>query len=123
MHFLAIARIEWVRHRLITVPGIRALVIDLHDHTRSHGEPVGGVPITLGRDVPALAATFADAGDYAGGGAVGSVVAEVRAARVSEVVRGREAGAVVACCGWATGYSGAAGGVPGEGGGEDGVRV
>lgn len=112
-----------MRHRLIAIPGIRALVVDLHHHTCSHGEPVGRVPITLRRDVPALAAASADAGDYAGGRAVDGVVGEVRAAGVCEVVRSREAGTMIACSGWATGYSGAAGGVPGEGGGEDGIGV
>ena len=87
-----------MRLLLITVPTIRALIIDLHHHTRSHGAPVGGKRITLGCNVPALAATFADAGDYATGAAVDTAVAEVVAAGIGEIVGGCEASAIVACC-------------------------
>lgn len=92
MHFLPIPRIDRMRHSLITIPGIGALVVDLHHHTLAHGEPVGGVPVTVGRDVPALTAAFADAGDYAGGAAVDGVAAEMVAAGVGEVVGGGETG-------------------------------
>lgn len=77
-----------MRDRLIAVPGIRALVVDLDHHTRSHGEPVGREPVALGCDVPALAAAFAHAGDYAGAVAVDGVVAEIGAAGVGQVVGG-----------------------------------
>lgn len=90
MHFLAVARVDGMRLRLVTIPGIRALVVNLHHHAGAHGEPVGGIPVTLGRDVPALAATFADAGHDAGGAAVDLVAAEVVAAGVREVVGGGE---------------------------------
>lgn len=93
MHLLAIARVERMRLRLIAVPGIGALVVDLDDHACAHGAPVGRVPVALGRDVPALAAAFADAGDDAGGGAVDGGGAEVRAAGVGEVVGGGKSGA------------------------------
>ena len=119
MDLLAIARIDGMRLGLITVSGISALVIDLHYHTRSNGEAVGGEPVALGRDVPALTASFTDAGDYAGGSAVDVAVAEVGAASKGEVVGGREASAVIARCGWTAGHGGTAIGVPGEGGGED----
>ena len=112
-----------MRLGLITVPGISALVIDLHYHTCSYGDAVGGEPVALGRDVPALTASFADAGDYAGCTAVDVAVGEVGAARKGEVVRGREASAMIARCGWAAGHSGTAIGVPGEGGGEDRVGI
>ena len=98
MHFLTIASIEWVRLSLITVSRICALIIDLHHHTRSHGASIRGKPVTLGRDVPALAATFADAGDYAGVLAVNSTSAKVVAAGIGEIVGSREANAVIACC-------------------------
>lgn len=123
MHFLAIARIERMRHRLIAVARIGALIVDLDDDAGADGEAVGGKPVALRGDVPALAAALADAGDDAGGGAVDAGVGEGRAAGEGEVVGGCEAGAVVAGCGWAAGYRGAAAGVPGEGGGEDRVRV
>ena len=93
MHLFSISRIDRMRFRLITVSRIGALVIDLDHHTRANGEPVGGVPVALGRDVPALTAAFADAGHYAGGAAVDGVVAEVRTTGVGEVVGGRETGA------------------------------
>ena len=83
---------------LITVPSIRALIIDLHHHTRSHRAPVGGKRITLGCNVPALAAAFADAGDYLAGAAVDAAGAEVIAAGIGEIVGGCEASAMVACC-------------------------
>lgn len=109
--------------RLVAVSRIGTLVVDLHHHARTHRAPIGGKPVTLGRYVPALAAAFADSGDYAGGAAVDGVVAEVCAAGVGEVVGGGETGAVVAGCGGSTGDGGAAGGVPGEGGGKNGVRI
>ena len=93
MHLFSISRIDGMRFRLITVSRIRALVIDLDHHTRANGEPVGGVPVAVGRDVPALTAAFANAGYYAGGAAVDRVVAEVRTAGVGEVVGGGETGA------------------------------
>ena len=98
MHFLTIASIEWMRLSLITVSRIRALIIDLHHHTRSHGAPIRGKPVTLGRDVPALAATFADAGDYAGVLAVDSTSAKVVAAGIGEIIGSREANAMIAGC-------------------------
>lgn len=73
--------------------------------------------------MPALTAAFTDAGHYAGGTAVDGVVAKVRTAGVGEVVGGGETGAMVAGCGWATGDSGAAGWVPGEGGRKYGIGV
>ncbi len=82
-----------MRLRLIAISCIGALIVDLHHHTRSHREPVGGVPITLGRDLPALSAAFTDAGDNAGGVAVDSVIAETGAAGVCKVVGGGETGA------------------------------
>ena len=98
MHFLTISSINGMRLSLITVSGIRALIIDLHYHTRSHGEPIRGKPVTLGRDVPALAAAFADAGDYVGVLAVDTTAAKVVAASIGEIVRSREANAMIACC-------------------------
>ena len=98
MHFLTVASIEWMRLSLITVSRIRALIIDLHHHTRSHGAPIRGKPVTLGGDVPALTATFTDAGDYAGVLAVDSTSAEVVAAGIGEIVRSCEANAMIACC-------------------------
>lgn len=114
MHLLPIPRIDRMRLRLITISRIRALVVDLHHHTRAHGEPVGGVPVTLGRDVPALTAAFAHARYYAGGAAVDGVVTEVRAAGIGEVVGGGETDAVIARGRRPTCDGGAAGGVPGE---------
>lgn len=86
MDLLPISRIERIRFLLITISRIGTLVIDLDDHTRAHGEPVGRVPVALGGDVPALTAAFADTGDYASGTAFDGVVAKVRAAGVGEVV-------------------------------------
>ena len=114
MHFLAITRIDGMRFGLVTVTGIGALVVDLDHHARAHGAPVGGERVTLGRDVPALTAPFADAGDDAGVFAVDAVAAEIGAAGIGEIVGGREAGAVVAGCGWTTGHGWTASGVPGE---------
>ncbi len=82
-----------MRLRLIAISCIGALVVDLHHHTRSHREPLGGVPITSGCDVPALSAAFTDARDNTGGAAVDSVIAEIGAAGVGEVVGGGETGA------------------------------
>lgn len=82
-----------MRLRLVAVSGIGTLVVDLHHHARTHRAPIGGKPVALGRYVPALAAAFADSGDYAGGAAVDGVVAEVCAAGVGEVVGGGETGA------------------------------
>lgn len=82
-----------MRFRLITVSRIGALVIDLDHHTRANRASVGLVPVALGRDVPALAAAFTDAGDYASGAAVDRVVAEVRTAGIGEVVGCGETGA------------------------------
>ena len=90
MHFLAVARVDRVRLALVAIPGIRALVVNLHHHAGAHGKPVRGEPVALGRDVPALAATFADAGDYARGAAGYLVAAEIVAAGVGEVVGGGE---------------------------------
>ena len=98
MHFLTIASVEGMRLSLITVSRVRALIINLHHHTGSYGAPIRGKPVTLGRDVPALAATFADAGDYAGVLAVDSVSAKVVAAGIGEVVGSCEANAMIACC-------------------------
>ena len=98
MHFLTIASIEWTRLGLITVSRIRALVIDLHHDTGTHGAPIRGKPVTLGRDVPALAATFADAGDDAGVLAVDGTSAKVVAAGIGEIIGSREANAMIACC-------------------------
>ena len=98
MHFLAIARVDWMRLGLVAVPCIGALIVDLHHHTCSHGAPVGGIRVALGRDVPALAAACADAGDYFAGFAVDGIAAEVVAAGIGEVVRSREADAMMACC-------------------------
>ena len=97
MHFLTIASVKGMRLGLITVSGIRALIIDLHHHTCSDGEPIRGKPVTLGRDVPALAATLADAGDYTGLLAVDSTSAKVVAAGIGEVVRCRKPNAMIAC--------------------------
>ena len=93
MNLLPVPRVDRMRLRLITISGIGALVVDLHHHTRSHGKSVRLVPITLRRDVPALAAAFPDAGDYAGGAAVDGVVAEIGATGIGEVVGGGETGA------------------------------
>lgn len=82
MHLPAVTRVDRMRDRLIAVAGIGALVVDSDDDARAHGEPVGRVPVALGRDVPALAAAFADAGDYARAAAVDGAVAEVGAAGV-----------------------------------------
>ena len=123
MYFFSISRVDGMRFRLITISCVGALVIDLDHHTRANREPVRGVPVTLGRDVPALTATFADSRDYAGGAAVDRVVAEVRTAGIGEVVGGGETGGVIAGCRWTTGDSGSAGWVPGEGGGKDRVGV
>ena len=90
MHFFAVTRVDRVRLSLVTIPGIRALVVDLHHHTGTHGKPVRGEPITLGRDVPALTTTFADTGHYARGATVDLVAAKVVAASVCEVVGGGE---------------------------------
>ena len=98
MDFLAIARVDRMRLVLITVHSIRALIIDLHHHTRSHGAPVGGKRIILGCNVPALAAAFADAGGYVAGAAVDAAGAEVVAAGIGEIVGGCEASAMEACC-------------------------
>lgn len=98
MHFLTISSVEWMRLSLITVSRVCTLIIDLHHHTRSHGAPIRGKPVTLGRNVPALAATFADAGDYAGVLAVDSTSAKVIAIGISEIVGSREANAMIACC-------------------------
>lgn len=98
MHFLAIASIDRLRLSLITVLGIRALIIDLHDHTRSYRTSIGGKWVTLGRDVPALATAFANAGDYFSVLAIDSFLTEVVAAGIGEVVGSREANAMVACC-------------------------
>ena len=98
MHFLTIASIKGMRLGLITVSRIRALIIDLHNHTRSYGAPIGGKPVTLGRDVPALAAAFADARDYSGILAVDSTSAKVVAVSIGEIVGSREANAMIACC-------------------------
>ena len=98
MHFLTVAGIKGMRLGLITVPGIRALIIDLHHHTRSHGAPIRRKRVTLGRDVPALAAAFADTGGYAGILAVDSTSAKVVAVSISEIVGSREANAMIACC-------------------------
>ena len=93
MYLLSIPRINRMRLRLIAISCIGALVVDLHHHTRSHREPVGRVPITLGRDMPALSAALTDAGDNAGGAAVDSFIAEIGAAGVGEVVGGGETSA------------------------------
>lgn len=82
-----------MRFGLITVSRIGALVIDLDHHTLANGEPVGGKPVALGRDVPALTAAFPDAGDYAGGAAVDGVVTQVLTACVGKVVGGGKTGA------------------------------
>ena len=97
MDFLAIPSIKGMRLGLITVSGIRALIIDLHHHTCSDGAPIRGKPVTLGRDVPALAATLADAGDYASVLAVDSTSAKVVAACIGEIVGSRETNAMIAC--------------------------
>lgn len=98
MDLLAIARIDWTRLTLITVTGIRALIVDLHHHTRSHGAPIRGVEITLGCDMPALATPFSDARNYAGGFTTGFFLAKIGAAGVGEIVGGGEANAMVTCC-------------------------
>ena len=79
-----------MRLSLVTIPGIRALVIDFHHHTGTHRPPVRGKPITLGRDVPALTTAFAHTGHYAGGATVDLVAAKVVAAGVCKVVGGGE---------------------------------
>ena len=123
MHLLAIPRVDGMRLGLITIPTISALVVDLHYDTRPYGDAVGGEPIALGRDVPALAAPFTDAGDYAGGAAVDVAVAKVGAASKGEIVGGRETSAMIARCGRAAGYGSTAVGVPGEGRGDDRVGI
>ena len=90
MHFLAVASVDRIRLSLVTITGIRALVVNLHHHTGTHGKPVRGEPVTLGRDVPALTTAFPDAGHYAGGATVDLVAAKVVAAGVCEVVGGGE---------------------------------
>ena len=98
MDFLTIARIDWIRFTLITVNGIRALIVDLHHHTRSHRASVGGVEVTLRCDMPALATPFSDTRDYAGGFTTDFFSAKIVAAGVGEIVGGGEANAVVTCC-------------------------
>ena len=93
MYLLPIPRIDRMRLRLIAVPRIRALVVDLHHHTCTDGEPIGRVPVTLGRNVPALAAAFADARDYTGSAAIDTVATDVRAAGEGEVIGGGKTGA------------------------------
>ena len=93
MYLLAIARVDRIRLGLITIPGIRALVIDFNNHTRSHRASIVGKRIALGRDMPTLAAAFADTGDYIAGTAVDAVATFICAAGVSKVVGGGETGA------------------------------
>ena len=88
-----------MRLSLVTIPGIRALVVNLHHHTGTYRTPVRGEPITLGRDVPALTTAFADTGHDAGGATVDLVAAKVVAAGVCEVVGGGETCATsLRCC-------------------------
>lgn len=107
MHLLPISCIHIPRLRLITVPRIRALVVNLDDDRSADFEFVDGEFVGLGLEMPALAAAGADAVDDGLG--VG----------VSDVVGGGVAGAVEAGGGGTAGDGWAADLVPGEGGGED----
>ena len=86
MHFLAVARVDWMRLSLITIPSICALIVDLYYHTLSYRNSVGRVPVALRCNVPALATSFADTRDYAGGAAIDTITAKVVAARIGEII-------------------------------------
>ncbi len=110
MHLLVISSIQIqcvAEFLLITIFGVCALIIDLHNHRRAEFFAVALIGVGLRSQMPALAT----AGAFTVNDGLGSCE--------GDVVGGGVAGTVGACCGRPTGNGRTAVLVPGERGGVD----